>query len=186
MQIDLQCKCGEVHTVHHLSAGRELACRCGRSLQIPLLSQMRSMSGSEELQLSPALEIEQLLLAGALSKTTHCVDCGLETDHGVEIVVECERAQTEHARSWPTMIFNLLTFPVFVIGGLLIFRFPGSRQPPTEKGTDRIYTLPVKICGSCAAQIRGPKEAKRVLGLVPVYARLLKKYPEAKVFKRTR
>ena len=157
MQIDLECDCGEVHAVHHLSAGKELTCRCGRSLQVPTLSQMRSMSGSEELQLSPALEIEQLLLAGGLAKATHCVDCGVQTDHSAEIVVECERARVDHGRRWPSMLFNLLTFPVLIFSGALIFLRPGSREPPIEKGTDRTYTLPVRI----AAQWRADSRAER-------------------------
>ena len=44
-----------------------------------------------------------------------------------------------------------------------------------------ILTLPLRVCDHCRAEVRRPAAVKALLRQVPVYARLLDKYPKAKV-----
>jgi hypothetical protein len=64
----------------------------------------------------------------------------------------------------------------------LFEKWTDERRPTRKEiGKDKIYSLPVRICPACAERIDTPREMRRAVELVPLYARLLAKYPEAKL-----
>jgi hypothetical protein len=95
MQYELHCECGETLHVRETAAGAKEQCRCGRTLVVPSLHELRRSAGLPALGLSPEKVVETLLLAGKLPEEDHCILCGTPTDGLLCCRTECERAYTQ-------------------------------------------------------------------------------------------
>jgi hypothetical protein len=60
--------------------------------------------------------------------------------------------------------------------GWLILRW---KDRGTERGKDRIFDLPLRVCEKCQTELTSPAEWKAALCRVPLYDELLRKYPNA-------
>jgi hypothetical protein len=177
MQYELHCECGETLTVRETAAGAKEQCRCGRTLLIPSLHELRRSAGLPEPGLSPEKVVETLLLAGKLPQENHCILCGTATDGLLCCRTECERAYVQSGRPpWWVYLFSYLTF-----GWIGVVAASASRREDREWGKDRIFPLPLRVCGACQHQLAGPAELKAALCRVQVYRHLLEKYPYARV-----
>jgi hypothetical protein len=126
---------------------------------------------------SPELEVEALLLARKLPEEDHCVLCGAATEASVCCRTECERAHVGSGRpSWGVYLLAFLTF-----GWLGVAVTSSTAGGDTEWGKDRIFPLPLRVCDSCRQGLSNPAELKAALCRVPLYRRLLEKYPGARV-----
>lgn len=177
MQYELDCECGDYVTVEEMAAGTTALCRCGRRIIIPSLRELRRRAGVAEPGLSPELVVETLLLAGKLPEEDHCVLCGVATDASVCCMTECERALVQGGRQpWWVYLLALLSFGWF---GVAIAKASAGEE--REWGKDRIFPLPLRVCDACRQGLTSPAEVKAALSRVPVYRRLLNKYPGARV-----
>ena len=164
-------------------AGGSLLCPCGRSLRIPPLHELRSQAGLTPYYLSPELVIESLLAAGRLPPTKTCVCCGKETDEILRVSTECERSWVKWSGGscW-TSILVMLILPIWMlILPIWFWVWFWERPERKEFGKDKIYSLPIPICLGCRPALRDTQSIKQALRKIPDYARLLDKFPDAKV-----
>jgi hypothetical protein len=179
MPYQLACECGKSVQVEETAAGSTTACQCGLLVVIPSLRELRRLSGVSQPGLSPALEIEAQLLAGNLPQETHCVICGVATDACVHCWTECEKAYVEAVRPSPwAYLLAFATFGLFAAAAVAV-----ARTKPSEAkvwGEDRTFSLPLRVCGKCSPGLVDPQKMRGALCRVPLYRRLLEKFPLAK------
>jgi hypothetical protein len=174
---ELDCECGNKLSVRETAAGAQELCSCGRTLIVPSLHELRSRAGLPAPGLSPEKVVETLLLAGKLPEEDHCVLCGVATTASICCTTECERASVVSGRpSWWVYLLGFLTF-----GWLGVAVARATAGDDREWGRDRIFPLPLRVCANCRDQLTRAADLKAALSRVPVYRRLLEKYPNARV-----
>ena len=161
------CDCGRTHRVSAGAAGMLLACDCGRQVQVPTLRALRREAG--EPVASPEMEIRALLREGTLPQERECLSCGTPTADVGHAEVICERSEVSDT-GWKWRLLPLLF-------GYLVFTRSGEAR---ERGRDLAFRLPLRLCRDCAGRLRGAALVE-VLRRVPVYARLIDKYPDADI-----
>jgi hypothetical protein len=175
VRYQVRCECGESKGVSASDAGSSVACGCGRTIDIPSLHKLRMAAG--ETGLSPAVQIQSLLLQGRLPGTRECARCGRETDETCRVSVWCEQAQMEPggpARAEAAAGCALGWFvPSFLVRG--------RHAEPVQRGEDVAFALPLPVCEACDTQLTAPADVKQALRTVPDYAALLDRYPDAQV-----
>jgi hypothetical protein len=172
MDYRLSCACGQQVTVNESAAGTTVTCPCGRAIDVPSWRELSIRSGRRAPALSPELVIETLLAAGKVPFEPICARCGAETDRQVQVMAECERVQVKGGGlSWLTLTLSALFLPV------LIF----YRKSQVAHGRDKVYWLPLPVCQPCQGQLPDEASLRRALQKVEVYARLLKKFPKARI-----
>lgn len=177
MQYELACECGEKMLVRETAAGAKEVCRCGRTLIVPSLHELRSMAGLPGPQLQPEKVIETLLLAGKLPEDRYCVRCRDATDGVICCMTECERATVLVGQPrWWMILLGILSFSwvYLILAGV-------TTREDQEWGQDRIFPLPLRVCPNCRPHLVKSDDLKAALCQVPVYRRLLEKYPDASV-----
>jgi hypothetical protein len=176
MDITIACPCGEKFTRNEGSAGVRWKCSCGRDLQVPTLAELRRMSGEPE---DPERRIRGGIDKSELFPDRACCRCEARTDAWVPVMIECEPGNFDAGGfDWKTLLFTIgLTLFLFPVGiGYILLRSRGPNAGSYGKG----YRVPLLICAACQKRLDkgGLVECLRQ---VPVYDRLLDKYPEAKV-----
>ena len=143
------------------------------------------MSGEARTRLSADFEVETLLAKNLLPLENHCLECATATTNCLLVQVECERARVVHPkRPWLAIlsVFYNPWLALFIYFSNLFENRADERRPMLkEMGKDKIYSLPVRICPACQQQVVTPRDIRRVMEGVPLYARLLAKFPEAKL-----
>jgi hypothetical protein len=92
------CECGESVSVTEGDAGGRLTCRCGRTVVVSSLRELRRQAGVPAKELAPELVLEAMLLTGKLPEEEECVLCSEVTSGCVISFVEIERAQVTGGR----------------------------------------------------------------------------------------
>lgn len=102
--------------------------------------------------------------------TAGCVSCQ----------VDCERAVVSYHQPpwWMALVFLVLCNWIGLLFGLLL-ALVLRREEPKESGKDRSFTLPLRLCDECRPTLTNVEAVKRTLRSVPLYRRLLDKYPRA-------
>jgi hypothetical protein len=176
MQFRVSCSCGEVADVGAADAGKEIPCRCGRIVVVPPLPELRRQAEAQNTGRSPEAVIEALLVAGRLPMEHHCVLCGIATEHILSCRTVCEIAYVEQpGSSGPAFFARLL------LGRLGEVIAECLQSEEKQRGKDRIYPLPLRVCDSCVQQLSNDQAVWNALYRVPLYRRLLDKYPRARV-----
>ena len=182
MQYELDCECGNKILVRETAAGAKELCVCGRKLVVPSLHELRQRAGLPLPGLSPEKVVETLLLAGKLPQEDFCVLCGTATEGVICCTTECERAYVQSSEPpwwwvFPDILLSVLPFGW--IGQAIVS--PGFEEEEREWGTDRVFPLPLRVCASCQHNLTDPSRMKAALNRVPLYRRLLEKYPDARI-----
>jgi hypothetical protein len=163
--------CGSYVTVDETAAGTTVTCPCGRDVVVPSWRELNASSSLVEHELSPELVIETLFAVGRMPFESICVKCGAPTSKRIQVITECERAYRKGGFSWATFILSALFLPVKI--------FYWKEQ--VEYGRDKVYWLPLPVCQGCREDFQDTAVLRRGLRRVEVYARLLEKFPDAKV-----
>lgn len=178
MQYELDCECGNKILVRETAAGAKEQCQCGRILVVPSLHELRHRAGLPIPELPPETVVETLLLAGQLPQEDNCIFCGTATDGFICCTTECERAYIQSGRpGWWVYLLSFLTLGW--MGAAVVYAC--SSKEDREWGKDRVFTLPLRVCVNCRHYLIGPSALKDALERVPLYRRLLEKYPDARV-----
>jgi hypothetical protein len=173
MEFRVDCACGLPIKVTEAAADGSVRCLCGRDVPVPPLTELRERAGLPPYNIAPEVLVEHLLAAGELPPDDRCVECGTPTDGVVPVRVECERTFVRQSGgfSWKELLlFWLLPISIFFL----------QRREVREYGRDKIYRLPLPVCGGCRGRLSGRTVRER-LSAVPVYEQLLDKFPDAKV-----
>jgi hypothetical protein len=175
MQLHVPCECGEDVPVTEGEAGSRTTCRCGRTVVVPSLRELRRQAGVPGDGLAPELVIEALLLAKKLPEEDECVLCSEPTNGCIFCQVECERAVVSDGEPpiWAVVA------SVVLLGWLGALLARNARREPREWGKDRSFTLPLRLCDKCRPTLTNFASVTRALRSVPLYRRLLDKYPRA-------
>jgi hypothetical protein len=193
MNYSLPCECGRSLSVAATAAGSTLVCQCGRSLLIPQLSKLRLSAGQEAYGRNTADTIARMVRSGALPSGEICAVSGRLTQDIAVLCIECERVRVRGEQLDPSERMFLATMLRLVFLGLIgsllsciIMPFRKSTRaaaPPQERGRQVVVQAPLYVCSSLHARLkrRGQRYLKELLGLIPIYATLLKEYPEATV-----
>ena len=171
------CECGKVYEVTAGSAGSKFACECGRTVEVPSLVKLRASVGQSGL--SADFELDQMLGTGALPVEDTCGICGMKTARTGHSTVVCERAREEkQGRPLQAVALGCLFGLLF---GWILYRLSNPNRPGRAVGRDVFYSLPIRVCESCAGEKWTVDVTRSVLERTPLYARLLAKYPKAKI-----
>ena len=166
------CGCGNVVEVPLAAAGTTVPCRCGEGVEVPSLARLKASVGQEAV--SADFELEQLIGAGRLPLEHDCVECGRRTGHTVTVVVECERKveakDVSRGQRWV----------MFLLFGWLGYFLVRQTYRPGH-GKDLIFRLPVRLCEPCSGLLTSRPSILDAFRRTPVYARLLEKYPYARI-----
>lgn len=169
----LKCDCGATHRVTSGQAGSSVACACGKGVSVPSYSVLRTLAADDWPTADVELDARRRL--GQLPLETECVLCGTRTDGVRNFVVELERPQVSTQRPiWLT----LLLLPLGWIGWIIEMMVP---EQTVVVGEHKQIELPVRVCGRCGPRLYQPGEAKRALQQTPLYARLLRRHPKARL-----
>jgi hypothetical protein len=181
MQYELDCECGNKILVRETAAGAKEQYQCGRTLVVPSLHELRRRAGLPVPELSPEKVVETLLLAGKLPQEDSCILCGTRTEAFICCTTECEKACVQIS-SPPWWWIVLSMSPNFLPFGWIGDVFVSSQsEEERESGTDRVFSLPLRVFVRCRRSLTGPSELKAALVRVPLYRRLLEKYPGARI-----
>jgi hypothetical protein len=126
---------------------------------------------------SPELVIEALLMAQRLPQERCCVLCQQVTDGTVICQTECSKAYVSDGG--PRFSVKFLAYLAF--GWSATLPIWGKQRREKECGTDRIYSLPLRVCDACREQLATANAVKAAMRRVPAYADLLEKYPRANI-----
>jgi hypothetical protein len=174
MDFRLRCDCWNELAVTEGSAGADLRCACGRLVSVPGLKELRLQAGLPPYDPSPELLLRETFDINDVPGDERCVECGAATDHIIRVVAECEKAWGKRAGfDWGTFFFSLLLAPFGIL-----FRW---READQLKGRDKFFVLPIRVCPQCQQALQGETRIKECLRHIPVYRRLLDKFPEARV-----
>jgi hypothetical protein len=177
MEYELDCECGNTIRVRETAAGAREQCPCGRTLVVPSLHELRRRAGLHQPELPIETVVETLLLARKLPADDRCALCGTATDGLIWCTTECERAYVQSGRParW-VYLLGLLTFGW--VGAAVVH---ATAEDDREWGKDRVFPLPLRVCAGCRPRLDGPSALRSALWRVPVYRRLLEKYPGARI-----
>lgn len=176
MDYHISCPCGRAVTINEAAAGTHVWCECGQKVVIPSMRELRRLAGIES-EAAPEMVVEAMLLADKLPQEDLCVLCGEVTDGIAYFRTECELAYVSDNRT-PTWARVLALFTFSWVGFLIASSRGGEER---EYGKDRIYTLPLRVCPACRPKLADPNEARAALRRVPLYDRLLQRFPQARV-----
>lgn len=169
------CECGVVHQCPAGYAGTRFACKCGKVVEVPSLSELRTLSG--ERTLSPEVEIQALVANDELPAEPDCGLCGCRTTDKLMLMAVCETPEAPSVAGKVARSGCLI--PFFGIWGwiaLAISLRDASNAGPIGRRIE--VRLPVRMCQPCASEVSSWEVVREVMRRTPVYRRLLDKYPD--------
>jgi hypothetical protein len=115
---------------------------------------------------------------GQLPADDKCVSCGITTDNVLRFVIECERPNRKSPGFWDTLFLRMFS-PV----GVLLGEFSRVELDTELVGREKVVKAPLRLCLPCANAITLNRrdEMLNLLEQVPLYRRLLNKYPYAHI-----
>ncbi len=179
----VNCPCGKEIPVAASMAGSDIACSCGATVTVPRLSELRQRIGLAAFESGIIDTIHRMIDTGELPCGSECVISGMRTTDVFVVRVECERKWIkEPANGSLLAVLFLLIMPIWLIW--LAVEKTLANEPRQELGRDTHVDVPLRVHGDFHAQLRktkGQRELKKLLGTVPIYAKLLDEYPHAKI-----
>jgi hypothetical protein len=176
MDYQVPCGCGKSVAVNAGAAGSRVTCGCGRAVEVPSLRELRRLGGEAD-TVNPVLVIERMLADGELPAAGGCSGCGRADAEVVKVVAECERRWFRRPGRWDWLIVAVFSWPI----ALITYWVDRRSGEVKEFGRDVVLTLPIRLCDECRAEMRTPADVANFLSAVPVYSRLLDRYPDAKL-----
>ncbi len=175
----IKCEQGHPLSVTSAVAGATISCECGAEVKVPLLSQLRLMSGQEAYVSNATDMLDSAHRAGREPAGLECLKCDQPAENVVDIVVLCERADIDlNHPSW--IMHRAIGTWIFVLAYGLFQSH--KRNKELEKTSPRNVRTHFRLCQRCLRNPRRPpnrKKIRRLLKKVPVYAQLYKENPEA-------
>src|SRR5215204_1880421 len=112
-EFSVPCECGAMLAVTAAEAGGALPCRCGRSVRVPRLSELRRAQGMDAGESSVRDTIARMIREGELPWGSCCAVTGFPTKDVLLFDVQCERSYKKRAKL-SNGGFTLLVLSFFV------------------------------------------------------------------------
>jgi hypothetical protein len=187
MEYRIDCPCGEHISVREGAAGMTFTCACGKPINVPTRSHLRSIAGLPSNDISPDRILPYLLSTRQLPTGNACSFCGHETSSIRYAHVECidpKRTRIDGV----ILLVNILKLLIVIMAwvGMVIFSpvwFLISRRRENEPNyrTNPIFDLPLPVCELCQPALKNEEIVKRCLCKEPEYRRLLERFPASKI-----
>jgi hypothetical protein len=177
MEYHVSCQCGKRIPVKTEEAGTTIRCDCGRSVQVPSLSKLRTTSGLDAYESGAIDTIKRMLAEGALPWGETCAESGRPTKDLIQLVVQCERLHVPQDR------YKLALLAVLIFGWVAALLAFGGKDREA-RGRDTSIRIPLRLDREYQdrlARWASQRRLRRLLRTVPVYARLLDEYPRATI-----
>jgi hypothetical protein len=174
----VKCECGVVHQCPAGYAGSRFACKCGKQVEVPVLSELRASMG--ERALTPEVEIAALMAAKTLPVEPDCCLCGCETSDTLMLLAVCETPESPSVAGKVAKSGCLIPF-IGLWGwvALAISLRDASNAAPIGRRVE--VRFPLRMCAECAAEVASWDVIRDVMNRTPIYRRLLKRYPECRL-----
>ena len=178
-EYSVSCECGARVSVAARQAGSTIACTCGQTITIPLLSALRRSAGQSTK--TTIEQIDGMIRNGELPIDTVCPLSGRIADETIVFHIQCERSWVRGGE--PLDFGKILAYYLLFgwIGAIIVSRKMEKRE---EFGRETSLTVPVRISSDVKAKIFGTRRQqtlKSFLHHVPIYQSLLREYPDAVV-----
>ena len=176
MDLSVTCECGSRLAVSPSMAGQVAVCTCGKSVQVPRLSELRRAVGLDAFEVSISDRLHAMSRDGRLPVERECVACGKPTQERLECSVECERPYAKGPSFWKSF-FVMLLGPIWAMAAM-----KRDYDATEVHGNELVIRTPIRICRSCFES--GSFSKRRCVELLRKtghYARLLDAYPKADV-----
>jgi len=181
MAYSVSCKCGECHSVSATQAGVTIACRCGNSVVVPRLSDLRRSAGETPIRNGVVERIQSMIWSGEIPGDGVCPYSHRPADAVAVFVVQCEwKWKTGGERDVSFLVHCLTLFSSTL--AWLIAR--ANSRPEQEFGRDTVLELPLRISADVGDEItalRDQKKLRMLLCSVPIYTELFATYPAATI-----
>jgi hypothetical protein len=184
LEVNLTCECGQALMATPKNAGGVIQCRCGRSVQVPRLSALRQIAGSDAYATNPADVIRQKVARGDSPGSSCCIACGSPTATLYECLAICESsfAKSKGTSDSIDFVTAFTRLAAFVLLPLTIFV---HRKPQDADvcGHDVEVRFPFRLCDPCKANhpnLSRSSSIKSLLARVDDYQRLIQYYPDVR------
>lgn len=149
MNFSVPCECGKAMTISEGLAGAQVSCGCGRLVNVPSLTQLRTDAGLRPVEVPLNVEIDWLVQSGELP-TALCIGCHAMGADVVEIYAACERIYVQKSGG---VGWGLIILTVVLSGGRL---FAWTEEEAVEHGRETVVRVPCRVCDSCRHQLLPP------------------------------
>lgn len=174
MDYEVRCECRKRIEVSAADAGSSLRCACGRNVDVPPLHMLRTAAGEQAV--SPALQLQGMLLKNELPGTRNCACCHRDTDHQIRVSIVCERVTVnDRGTATPEAVLGCLVF------GLLGWLAMQRRAEEVERGREVSFIVPLRVCEVCDHELTNSGAIRAALRNTQVYVELLEEYPDAAI-----
>jgi hypothetical protein len=179
MQYSVPCGCGVDLSVKATEAGTVKVCRCGRSVQIPLLSKLRVLAGREAYEISIVDTIARRVREQTLPEGTICAHSGVSCTESHRFYIECEKPWFKGGRTKASLLVDIVGFLFIPMYWLRL----AMSEPVQETGRHTVVEAPLRVRTEHLRHISrmSQKELRNLLSQVDDYRQLLEKYPEATI-----
>jgi hypothetical protein len=176
----VNCTCGKSIEVMESQAGTILTCACGKDVSVPRLSELRRQSSETTCDASPELVVRYEYGSGKEAVGGDaCACCSGVPVNRVLCFIECEKPRSKGEHSWLFWIcISLLSLPWAFL--YYVVRL-GQRSEMTEGKSFEFY---LSLCSSCREAPLEGDLLRKIVRQEPAFARLLAKYPAAKVWRQ--
>jgi hypothetical protein len=171
----VRCECGAELSVPSSAAGGQLPCHCGRSVQVPRLSELRRRAGQPPLDLGPLGSVERMLADGHPAPGQLCAFSQVATNDVMMFTILLQKPHVSGGYNWLWLaVIGLWSIPLYLIA---------SRERPEVHGQELRVRVPLRIAAHHQAEVRKlpPWQLRNLISTVPLYACLLHTYPAAEV-----
>lgn len=184
MSYFVPCDCGKTIEVTGTQAGANVTCPCGRTVRVPLLSQLRQLAGQEAYETGTIDTINRMIRDGELPFGDTCAISGLPTSDSCNLYVRCESMWTKGPGFFRHLfiIITCVALPCTIVWALLGWALLEERHE--EVGRDRSVCVPLRVRQEHQRRLRRTRnqaKLRKMLRTVPIYAQLLDEYPQAKI-----
>ncbi len=178
------CECGATKVVAASDAGSSLNCRCGRTVHVPRLSELRRAKGLDGGESNVRDTIARMIREGSLPWGVCFAATAMPTSDVMHFDVQCERSYRKggglHKLGIARLVLSVFAcLPVAIF--LWLFARDLLRTPVEEVGRDTVITVPLHVSNTSQDEVRrwSQNRLKKLLCSVPIYEHLMTDNPDA-------
>ncbi|MEM6472945.1 MAG: hypothetical protein AAF802_25515 [Planctomycetota bacterium] len=183
MEFQVSCDCGAEVTVSSSQAGGTVDCRCGRTISVPRLSELRTAAGKSRFASNAVDRVNGMLKRDELPTVKDCPACGRSGNATLVIGIQCEKVSTTDPSDQRVSLFGMLFFAFGWLSSIAaILRLSTSNRGMEIHGRETRLEVPIRFCSECVHKTKSRPRNRNIRKLLisePAYQEVLKEYPSA-------